>query len=265
MQMGRYLELFWVYTGQYLKTLLAYRGDFLAQFLSDFVSQVMNLVVILVIFRHINTLSGWNEAEMLFLYGFFLLPNALFNTFFSNLFDVPEKYILMGELDRVLTRPVNSLFQVLVEQLQLDSLWGLLSGLVVIGYASTRLGWQFSWLDLPVAVVLVVGATLIYGGIYVFLASLSFWFEGTNALMPTVYNLSVYGRYPVTVYKGLVRFVLTWVLPFAFTAFYPASLLLGKQEFVFLGWLTPLVGVLTFTFGAAWWFMGVRRYTGAGS
>lgn len=265
MQIRRYLELFWGYTGQYLKTLLSYRGDLLAQFVSDLVSQVMNLIVILVIFRHINTLAGWSEGEMLFLYGFFLLPNALFNTFFSNLFDVPEKYILQGELDRVLTRPVNSLFQILVEQLQPESLWSMLSGFLVMGYAALHLNWQFSWLDIPVGIVLVVGATLIYGGIYVFLASLAFWFEGNNALMPTVYNLSVYGRYPVTVYKGLVRFVLTWVLPFAFTAFYPASLLLDKQEYFLYGWLTPLVGVLTFAFGAAWWFWGVRRYTGAGS
>ncbi|HEX3032479.1 MAG TPA: ABC-2 family transporter protein [Bacillota bacterium] len=265
MKFFRYLDIILAYCSQYLKTLLSSRGDFLAQFFSDLVSQVMNLVVILVIFRHISSLSGWSEGEMLFLYGFFLLPNALFNAFFSNLFDVPEKYILQGQLDRILTRPVNSLFQVLVEQLQPESLWGLVSGLAVMGYAAVTIHWQFSWLDPVIGTILVLGATLIYGGIYIFLASLAFWFEGNNALMPTVYNLSVYGRYPVTVYKGLVRFVLTWILPFAFTAFYPASLLLGRAEYFWLGWLTPVVGLITLAFGSAFWFLGVRRYTGAGS
>ena len=262
---NRYAGIFLAYSFQYLKTALAYRWDFLAQFFADLISQIMNLVLILVIFQHISLLSGWSQGEMLFLYGFFLLPNALFNVLFSNFFDVPETYLLQGQLDRVLTRPVNSLFQVMFEQLQLESLLSLLTGLAVVVYSAVTINWQWYWWDIPLSMVLIAGATLIYGGIYIFLASLAFWFEGNIALMPTVYNLSVYGRYPVTVYKGLVRFVLTWVLPFAFTGFYPASLLLRREEFYYYGWLTPVVGLAAFGLGAATWFRGVRRYTGAGN
>jgi len=265
MRIVRYFGIFLAYSIQYLKTVLAYRWDFFAQFFSDLVSQIMNLVLILVIFRHISDLSGWSEGELLFLYGFFLLPYALFNVFFSNFFDVPEKYILFGQMDRILTRPVNSLFQVMFEQLQLESLLSSITGLAVLAYSAAMIDWEWYWWDVPLAVLLVAGAALIYGGIYIFLASLAFWFEGNIALMPTVYNLSVYGRYPVTVYKGLVRFILTWVLPFAFTGFYPASLLLRREEFYFYGWLTPIVGLVAFGIGAAAWFMGVRRYTGAGN
>ncbi len=261
----RYTEIFLAYSNQYLKTLLAYRGDFLAQFLSDLISQAMNLVLILVIFNHIPLLAGWSMGEMLFLYGYFLIAYAFFNVFFSNLFDVPEKYILQGQLDRILTRPVNSLFQVLVEQLQLESLLSIVTGLGVLAYAIELLDWELMWWDLPLGLILVLGSTLIYGGIYIMLASLAFWFEGNVALMPTVYNLSVYGRYPVTVYKGLIRFILTWVLPFAFTGFYPASLLLRRTEFYFYGWLTPFIGLLVFALGATVWFLGTRRYTGAGN
>lgn len=265
MVLRRYAEVFLAYSAQYLKTVFAYRGDFVAQFVSDLISQVMNLVLILVIFRHISSLSGWGQGEMLFLYGFFLLPYAFFNVFFSNFFAVPEKYILQGEMDRILTRPINSLFQVIVEQLELESLASVVTALGIMAYAGLVIHWRWSWWDVPLTLVLAVGGTLIYGGIYIALASLAFWFEGNIALMPTVYNISVYGRYPVTVYKGLVRFVLTWVLPFAFTGFYPASLLLHRTEFVVYGWLTPLVGIVAFAIGAGCWFAGIRRYTGAGN
>lgn len=260
-----YWQLFSGYSKQYLKKLLAYRGDFFAQFFADLMSQIMSLVLILVIFRQIPRLNGWNEGEMLFLYGFFLLPYALFNVFFSNFFEVPRRYILQGELDRVLVRPAPSLFQVMLEQIELESALSLVSGFLVLLYGAKTAGLDWSWWHFPVLILTVTGGTLIYGGIFIALASLAFWFEGNIALMPTMYNISVYGRYPVTVYRGIVRFILTFILPFAFTGYFPAALLLGKKEGLTGGILTPLVGLVVFLIGVLIWNRGIRRYTGAGN
>jgi len=244
---------------------MAYRADFIINVVSDFFLQTMNLFFILVVFDHIPTLKGWTRDEMMFVYGFFLIPFGFYSGFFTHLFDVPEKYVLKGELDRILVRPLNSLFQVVVETMRLELIFGVLVGLVVMFYSAVKLKLTWYWWDIPVGILLVAGATLIYGGVYTILASLGFWFEGRMGLMPMVYNISNYGRYPTNIYKGLVRFVLTWVLPFAFVGFYPATVLMHREEYYFYGLLTPVVGLTFWLLSYSVWTQGIKRYRGTGS
>lgn len=67
---------------QYIKTKLQYRTDLLVEFFSDLMSQAVNLIFILVVFGHTDLLHGWTRDEMIFIYGFFLVPFALFGAFF---------------------------------------------------------------------------------------------------------------------------------------------------------------------------------------
>ena len=66
--------------------------------------------------------------------AFFLIPFALFSSFF-NIWDFNDRYIVKGEMDRILTRPIHSLFQVVIERMELESLFGLVTGFVIIFYA----------------------------------------------------------------------------------------------------------------------------------
>jgi ABC-2 type transport system permease protein len=225
----------------------------------------VNLVFILVVFTKVPVIQGWNREEVLFIYGFFLLPFGIYSGFFNHLLDVPEKYVIQGAFDRVLLRPLNTWFQVVMETMKPELLADILAGLLIMVYAGGEIGLSLTWWDLPLALGLVMAAALIYAGVYTALASLGFWTDGNIGLMPMIYNLSQYGRFPVTIYRGLVRFILTWVLPFAFVGFYPATLLLRRTEFYRYAVLTPLVGVACFTVAYQVWRAGVRRYNGAGS
>lgn len=260
-----YNEIFWGYSAQYIKTKMAYRADFYFYIISDFLLQSMNLIFILVVFGHIDQIKGWSREEMLFIYGFFMVPFALYSGFFNHLFDVPEKYVMQGEFDRILIRPVNSLFQVVMETMRLELLAGVMPAVAIMIYAGRELGLEWHWWDFPVFFLMVIGAALIYGGIYIILASLGFWFEGRMGLMPMVYNLSNYGRYPTNVYKGAVRFILTWILPFAFVGFYPATILMHREEYYSYACLTPVVGLVFFIAAYFVWSSGIKRYISTGS
>lgn len=265
MTVRHYVAIFFNYAAQYMKTKMAYRADFFVYVFSEFLQQSVNLIFILVLFTKIKAIKGWDREEMLFIYGFFLIPFAFYSGLFNHLFDVPEKYVLQGELDRVLTRPLNSLFQVVVETMNLELMLGAIPGLAIMFYSAGELGLTFSWWDLPLAIVLIIGAVLIYGGVYTLLASLGFWFEGNMGLMPMVYNLSQYGRYPTNVYRGIVRLILTWILPFAFVGFYPAALLMHRWEYWPYASLTPVIGVVFFALAYFVWNRGIRVYRGTGS
>ena len=261
-----YAVLFWEYLKNYAKTRLTYRADFWVEVVSDMLFQGMNLIFILVVFQHTSSLGGWSEAEVVFVYGFFMIPYGLFATFF-NVWNFSERYIVKGEMDRVLTRPAHSLFQVLLENVDPPSLIGSLVGGVIMATSWAQLGLPFHWYDPFVLALFVAGAVLVYAGIYTALSAISFYSDAPTGIVPLIYNIQNYGRYPVNIYNKTIRFLLTWILPFAFVGVIPASYFLAEKtdDLSKLAMLTPVVGIVVFTLGLLLWNNGVKRYRGAGS
>ena len=68
-----------------------------------------------------------------------------------------------------------------------------------------------------------------------------------------IYNIGNYGRYPVDIYNNVIRFVLTWILPFAFVGVYPAAYFLGRSEWYGYAFLTPVIGIIFFTISIFLW------------
>lgn len=262
----RYMSLMLEYLKNYAKSRLTYRADFWIEVFSDLLFQGVNLVVILIMFRHTPLLGGWTQAEVIFVYGFFMVPYGAFSAFFS-VWNFGERYIVKGEMDRVLTRPAHSLYQVLLENIDPPSLVGSLVGIIIMATCWLDMGLTLQALDIVVFIVLVLGAVLIYGGIYTALSALSFYSDSPTGIVPLIYNIQSYGRYPVNIYNKLIRFVLTWLLPFAFVGTIPASYFLAPKEddISRLALLTPVMGLIVFAIGLTVWNHGVKRYRGAGS
>ncbi|MEB3103893.1 ABC transporter permease [Ferviditalea candida] len=259
-----YLSLMTDYLKNYMKTRLTYRSDFWIEVISDLTFNLMNLLFILVVFRHTAALAGWSEAEVVFIYGYFMIPYGIFNCFF-NLWGFTERYIVKGEMDRILTRPAYNLAQLSLENMDPSSLFGSLVGAAVMGYAWSQLDVAFAWYDPIVLVLMVLGSVMIYGGIYISLAALSFFSDAPTGILPLMWNIQNYGRYPVGIYNKVIRLLLTWVLPFAFVGFYPSAYFLDGAHYRSIALATPLVGAVFFTIGLFIWNSGVRHYRGAGS
>jgi ABC-2 type transport system permease protein len=252
------------YLKTYMKTRLTYRADFALEVLTDLAYQFVSLAMIFVMFMHTEEIGGWSREEIVFIYGYFMIPYGIFQCFF-NFYGFTERYIVKGEMDRVLTRPAYNLVQLSLENLDPSSLFGALTGAVIMGAAWSRLGLGFHVADVPALAVMVVGSVMIYAGIYVALTAVSFFTDAPTGILPLLYNIQNYGRYPANIYNAPVRILLTWVLPFAFVGFYPAGYFLDKEAMRGMALLTPAVGAVFFTMGVLVWNFGVRRYRGAGS
>ncbi|MBP3953215.1 ABC transporter permease [Bacillus suaedae] len=259
-----HISIFFQYASQYLKTRLTYRVDTVVEILSDFMFQAVNLLFILVVFGHTTLLSGWNREEIIFIYGFFLVPYAIFTAFF-NIWDFNDRYIVKGEMDRILTRPIHSLFQIIIERMELESLFGVITGMIIMIYAGTNLGLSFAWYDYFIFIAMVIGGAFIYAGIFISIATIGFWSDSKTDIMPMMYNIGNYGRYPVDIYNSVIRFVLTWILPFAFVGVYPAAYFLQREEWYVYAFLTPFMGIIFLLISIVLWNAGVKRYRGAGN
>ena len=131
----RHAALFAEYFTQYLKVRVSYRGDFAIGVATSMAATIFALGFVLVLFSKVPRLADWSFNEVLFLYGFSLIPFGLYNILSVNLYEFGNEYIMEGKFDRVLIRPVASLFQVLFENFRIESFQEILVGLVVVGWA----------------------------------------------------------------------------------------------------------------------------------
>nr|BDS38146.1 ABC transporter permease [Streptomyces dimorphogenes] len=261
---GRYARLAWFLGGVGLHRLTAYRMDFLMGAGAFLVRVGIQTAVVGLVFRQVPAVGGWSYHEVLFLLGFSLLPRGLDHLFTDQLWELGRKLVQRGEFYRHLIRPVNPLFSLLSERFfHPDGLGELAVGVVLVCYAGSGLGLALSpeqWLLAP---LLVLCGALIHTAVKLFFASLSFW---TVTSMPSMYaasQVSEFAAYPLDLYHPSLRGLLTWVLPFAFTAYVPSTYLLhGSTDL--LGWL-PVVTGAALALALTVWRRGIDTYEMTGS
>ena len=263
--MRRYLRLFGQYFVQYCKVRLEYRGDLIVAIITTLAATALGLALVFILFSRSQSVAGWSFDEILFLYGFGLVPLAMFNTIAVNLYYFGQLYIIEAKFDRVLLRPVHSLFQVMSEQFRLEALSDAFVGVALIVYAGYRLDLSFG----PLAIAAGIGAAIcgfaIYFAVFLLLTCVSFWVEDRVGIIPPIYNLLTFGRYPLDIYNPLIKVLLSWVVPFAFAAFYPSAKLLGHDEYANYLLAMPLVAAVFLTAAIMLWNRGVNNYASTGS
>src|SRR5271170_6542746 len=126
----RHASLLGSYFTQYAKVRVSYRGDFFISAASSMAATIFSLGFVYVLFKKVPTLANWRMEEVIFLYGFSLIPFGLFNVFSLNPYEFGATYIMEGKFDRVLLRPLSSLFQVVFDAFRIESLQEVVIGLV---------------------------------------------------------------------------------------------------------------------------------------
>ena len=263
--MKRHLRLLIQYFAQYTKVRLAYRTDFFIAFATSMTATILGFGFMLVLFTKIPSLQGWSFYEVLFLYGFSLIPLGFFNVLSWNLHDFSNLYIIQGRFDRVLLRPVHSLLQILFEKFRIESLQEVVTGTAVLWLCSGKLGLEWGLADMAWFLVMVASAAVIYISVFLILTTVSFWFEDRVGIVPPVFNMLSFGRYPLTIYNNFIQFMLSWIVPFAFASFYPTTRLLGREEFATHYRAGPLVATFFLLLALLFWNRGVRNYSSTGS
>lgn len=263
------LEAYLQYWRVNLLTMIEYRANFFMWFAFTIVYHAVALAALFVTMRAFPSMNGWDFREMFFLYSLWMTGHELHNTLFFNVVSVPE-FVREGRFDRFLVRPLDALFQVLTvpQQIFPD---GLILAIMTLAVATPFAGVRVDWIFAIFIPLTAAGGALIDLGISLAVATMSFWFVRVDTLRWAVMSLEQdFTRYPISIYTRGVRLVLTFVFPFAFMNYFPATFFLQKAETGLH--LNPAVGLLTPAIGLAWllvsygfWQIGMRRYQGTGS
>ena len=252
-----------------LRGQLQYRASFWMQVLGSFAVNGVELVAILVMFRHFEAMGGWGVAEVVFLYGLSSVSFAVAHGLGAG-FSTFSQQIVRGEFDRVLTRPVGAFVQVLGADLQLHRLGRMLQGAIAFGFAVRAIEIEWTAGRLIYLPVIVLSATVLFVALFTLEATMCFWTtEATEVVNAFTYGGTTLAQYPIHVFDAWLRRLFLFVIPVGFVVYAPALYLLDKETPLGLPGATrfvaPLVAVAFALAAGAAWRVGVRHYRSTGS
>lgn len=263
--MIRYISIYYSFISQYLKTLMQSRLNFLIGFLSFVINQVAGVVFLSIIFQKIPSLKGWSFDSLLFIYGFSQLPKGLDHLYSDNLWNFSQTIIVNGDFDKCLLRPLNPLFQVMVETLQLDALGEIIIGAIISVISINKLGINVNASFIIYLLLFIIISSWIITMVKLFFASLAFWIKNSYPLLNAIYTLLDFTRYPINIYSMSLKFILTAIIPFFVTTYYPAMALLGKSNSFYTLILIFVVAIVITFISYNVWLKGIKAYESAGN
>lgn len=261
-----YLDLYGTYLKLYGKTLLQYRADLGVLTGAMVISEGAQLLFITIIFSNIPALQGWTFHEVLLMYGLRVAAGGLNVALLNMPWALAYWTIRTGTLDAVLVRPPAPLFQLIGQNCLAPHAFGrMIIGLAALVLALQELHAQVQlWWVVYIPLVLMSG-TLLSFSLLLILACLSFWFTHVSSILFPVGWFSLFAEYPVAIYAPPLQFVLTWVIPYAMSSFYPVAFLLRGPEYQFYGLLAPLMGFLFLGLALGVWRFALSHYHSTGS
>lgn len=261
-----YLKLVRLFAGASIQNELAYSANFWLSLLHSLLNLAAGVLGVVVIFGQVETIHGWDFASTLALLGVYLSLNALRGLVLGPSLEAlagMDGEVWSGRLDFTLLRPVDIQFLASLRYWRPLALVDLALGLGVLGLALNQLGQTLTPAHLlAFSLALLAAVTILYAILLAF-TGLVFWSPGF--LFTWVFEAFFQmARYPVGLYPGWLRLLLTWVIPVGVMTTVPAQALTGRLSGETL--LDSLVLALGLLFGASALFRsGLRRYASASS
>ncbi|WXZ93585.1 ABC-2 family transporter protein [Fusobacterium nucleatum] len=239
-----------------------YKLDFFIGLFSIFFQLIIFLLFFEIYFHKFKAFPNWNKEELIFMYSLNIIVIGIYNMFFQNMWSIGWFYIRQGELDYLMVRPLNILFQIICKKFLFENIILIFSGFFFLFYSLCKLKIEISFfLVIKIFIILISGVIIIFS-INLFFLSLSFWIDDSTFIALSIYNLKEYGRFPIKIFPKIIRYILTFLLPYSFTSYYPSLNFLNKQETRFnYIFFTLLVAFILLNFSYKFWNIGIKRYS----
>lgn len=241
---------------------LQYRANFMLNVLQVFVDLAIGIVAIRLVFANVEALNGWAQPELLVVLGTFTILDALIRAVvLPNMWAIVRD-VQDGSFDAVLLMPADEQLFVTARELSVWDLSGVVIGAGVVAYGATDVGGVGAG-DVAVFVALLPVAAAIVYGFFLAVTSLSFRLVDLNDLLFRLFQGASYaGRWPLGIYAGWLRVVLTAIVPIGVAVTIPSSALTGRMTTT---WLAVSIAAAVAVVAASRWIFrrGIRNYSGA--
>lgn len=262
--LARHAKLFVVQVRLSLIVSMQYRWDFFTDGLMTLFWTLTALVPLYLVFQERPIIAGWRFGEALLVVGWFTLLDGVLKGAISPSLSTVVEHIRKGTLDFVLLKPADAQFLVSTARF---APWRSLSALAAAGifaFAFHDLGRAPTLGGVALALAMLSAGVLVLYSIWILVVAVAFRAVRVDNLKYLFEAIFDAARWPASIFRGIVSFLFTFIIPLALMTTYPAEALLGRLEprRALLGAL----GAILFAGIARWvWKRGLRAYASASS
>jgi viologen exporter family transport system permease protein len=210
-------------------TALQYRASFLFAFGVGSVNTLGVVLPLWAIFGHWDAIAGWTFPQALLVTSFFLLLGALVGGLVEPNLGAVVEGVRAGQFDYLLIKPADAQLVASLQRVDPVRLWDVLGAALVAGWAYLTLPPPTLGGVAAAMALLLAGLASMYS-LYLLVICLSFWFVRVDNLRYLLSAVTDAGRWPVSIYRGVVRVFLTVLVPVALATSWPAMALLGRMD-----------------------------------
>jgi ABC-2 type transport system permease protein len=226
----RYAALFRAQLSISTLTAMQYRADFVVRGLIALLWIAVTLAPLLVVFGVRQTVAGWSFPESLLVVGWFTLLHAVLEGAVSPSLTAVVEHVRHGTLDFVLLKPADAQFLVSTAKIEPWHVVDVAGAMAIFTYGFAKLGHWPTAMEVAAGLAFLILAVVILYSFWILVVSASFWVVKVDNLSYLFGSLFDAARWPITVFRGALRIVFTFVFPIALLTTYPAMALLGKLD-----------------------------------
>lgn len=242
---------------------MAYPQDFFVWSTVDTVWGLVNIGFFKLLLLKIPNISGWTFDQLVIPLGILQLLNAfIWGAMYSNMKQLVDD-VNKGGLDFFLIRPADNQFLLSTRYLDFNLFPSLVIGsfLVIYGLSVNHV---LTVLNLLFVLIALISGIVISYSVWFISVTFSMW-AGRLQNIPELFPNSLdIARVPVAIFPPLIRFIFTFIIPFALIGFLPADVILGKVSFFYLA--GPIAaGLILLFISHRFWSFALRHYSSASS
>ena len=242
---------------------MQYRSNFVLSLLTALLNDGMRLAPLLLVYSHRDTVAGWDMPHAMLVMAFFFALFAVQAALLEPNLGEAVQAIRTGALDLMLLKPVDAQLLVSLRKIEVAPSFALVSALLVGTVALSMSGWPHPSQVALALLLFAAGVGAIYS-MWLLAICLSFHFVRVDNLRFLLWSITDAGRWPIDVFEGPIRFLLTAVVPVALITSFPAQALQGQASPRLVG--TALLVSGAFLLGSRWaWRRSLAAYTSASS
>ena len=258
------MKLYFKYVGILLKSQMQYKASFIMTTLGQFLVSFTTFLGVYFMFSRFHSINGLAFSEILICFSIILMAFSITECFVRG-FDMFPRLIQSGNLDRILVRPRNEIFQVLTSNIDFSRIGRLLQSILMLAYAVPTSGIVWTFDKVITVILMLVGGITVFASLFVLYAGISFFtIEGLEFMNIFTDGSREFGKYPLSIYgEGVLKFF-TYVIPIALFQYYPFLYLIGRSNNIGLIFL-PLIGFVFMIPCYCFFKFGLRKYKSTGS
>ncbi|MDR1206661.1 MAG: ABC transporter permease [Peptococcaceae bacterium] len=251
--------------GQYIRVAFAsaaaYRLDFFFTQTVMLAGSLLIPLLTVLIYANGEAIPGWTFHEALLAQAVFMLSSGLCAPFFHNVVWTTMERVREGTYDLLLLKPGSAVFTAVAGSFGFEYIGQLCGGAAMFAYAAARFAPIPAGGAALFALLFLMGVLLNLGCVLM-MSAVCFKWVGNSRVFEIYDAVTLFGRYPVTIFTGALRAAVTYVIPVAMLGFFPATAILGRTTAQMAVAAVPCV--LFAIFGYGLFRHMIQRYQSAG-